>query len=162
MGNWAAGRGGRPPQGPVCHAVFLPQGSPAQRTTTSCGHPLMRGATSVCWDTRLFSSGGRRTPRASTEKTSTGLCPCPTAPAPARTTNGWSLTDAGRSCVPFSAGWGPLGSGPVVCRKEGKPGNTVYEAPSVSGSVPGSFCIGGSVPFQQPCAGEGVTAWELR
>lgn len=35
-----------------------PQGSPARRTTTSYGPHLMSGATSVCWGTRLSSSGG--------------------------------------------------------------------------------------------------------
>ena len=100
---WAAARGpgsGWPghggqvgqetPRGHARNSTFPPpQGSLAQKTTTSCGPHPMSGATSVCWGTRLFSNGGPPTPRALMEKTLTGQWSCPTAPAPERTMNGW-------------------------------------------------------------------------
>lgn len=108
--KWAAGlrfRQGRKPQVGLplfSRAPFpLPQGFPAQRMTTSCGHRLMTGATSVCWDTRPSSSAGLPMPRALMERTSTGLWSCPIAPAPGRTMNGWFFFNAwGLSCVSFT------------------------------------------------------------
>ena len=91
VGGQATGQAGQETlRGHARNAAFPPpQGSPAQKTTTSCGPHPMSGATSVCWGTRLSSSGGPPTPRALTEKTSTDRWLCPTAPAPERTMNGW-------------------------------------------------------------------------
>ena len=102
VGGWATGQAGQEtPREHARNAAFPPpQGSPARRTTTSYGPHLMSGATSVCWGTRLSLSGGPPTPRALTEKTSTGRWSCPTAPAPARTMNGWFSSHA-RDRVPF-------------------------------------------------------------
>lgn len=113
--KWVAtpGSGGTgTPRGRARNAAFPPpQGSRAQRMTTSCGPRLMSGATSVCWGTRLFSNGGPPMPRALTEKTLTGRWSCPTAPAPGRTMNGWLSSTPGTECssgpsAVWATGWG--------------------------------------------------------
>ena len=117
MGGGAEGREDRKAHVGVprtLHAAFpFPQGFPARRMTTSCGHRLMSGATSVCWDTRLCSNGGLPTRRALTERTLTGPWSCPTAPVPERTMNGGFFLDAwGLGCIFLSSVTYRLGHGP--------------------------------------------------
>lgn len=91
--------------------------------------------------------------RALMEKTLIGQWSCPTVPAPERTMNGWFFINfQGFSCVLFSAAW-KTGQDMVHFPEErkGTIGNKCLSTFFVPGIVLGTFYVGYSIQFLQPC-----------